>query len=154
MPEMRRNEREIKDREIIDDIIRRCRVCRLGLCDGNQPYIVPLSFGYDGGHLYFHAAHEGRKIDLIKNNNRACFEFDILNEIVTADQACGWGMRFESVIGSGLIETLDETEEKRHALGWIMRQYGSADRDFPEPMLAKTLVLRLQILAISGKRRP
>lgn len=151
---MRRYEREIIDREAIDDIIRRCRVCRLGLCDGNQPYIVPLSFGYDGCHIYFHAAHEGRKIELIKNNNRACFEFDILNEIVTADQACGWGMRYESVIGSGLIETLDATEEKRNALGWIMRQYGSADQAFSEQVLVKTMVLRFRILSISGKHRP
>ena len=81
---MRRNDREIKDRKEIDGIIRRCRVCRLAMCDDGQPYIVPLNFGYDGRFLYFHAAPEGRKIDIIKRNNRVGFEFDILHDIVTA----------------------------------------------------------------------
>ena len=35
---------------------RSCQVCRLGLCDGGEPYVVPLCFGYDGEALYFHAA--------------------------------------------------------------------------------------------------
>ena len=67
---MHRNEREITDKKDIDDIIRRCRVCHLAMCDEGQPYVVPLNFGYDGGFLYFHAAPEGRKIDIIKRNRR------------------------------------------------------------------------------------
>ncbi len=67
---MRRNDSEITDRKDIDGIIRRCRVCRLAMCDGSQPYIVPLSFGYDGSFLYFHTAREGRKIDIIKRNKK------------------------------------------------------------------------------------
>lgn len=57
---MRRSEREIKDRKVIDDMIRRSRVCRLAMCDEDRPYVVPLNFGYDGSFLYFHAAQEGR----------------------------------------------------------------------------------------------
>ncbi len=96
---MRRNEREIKDRKDMDGIIKRCRVCHLALCDDGQPYVVPLSFGYDGEYLYFHAAREGRKIDIIKRNSRVGFEFDILHDIVTAKQACNWRAKYESVIG-------------------------------------------------------
>ena len=107
---MRRNEREIKGRKDIDDIIKRCRVCHLAMCDDGQPYIVPLNFGYDGGFLYFHAAPEGRKIDIIKRNNRVGFEFDILHDIVTAEQACKWGAKYESVMGSGTAEIVDDLE--------------------------------------------
>ena len=148
---MRRNEREIKDRKEIDDIIKRCRVCRLAMCDDGQPYIVPLNFGYDGGFLYFHAAPEGRKIDIIKRNNRVGFEVDILNDIVTAEQACKWGAKYESVMGSGTAEIVDDLEAKKEALEWIMRQYGNGAWDFKEEILKKTLVLRVQILEISGK---
>ena len=45
---MRRSEREITNRTEIDAIIRSCQVCRVGLADGIEPYIVPMSFGYDG----------------------------------------------------------------------------------------------------------
>ena len=150
---MRRNEREIKDRKDIDGIIRRCRVCHLAMCDEGQPYVVPLNFGYDGGFLYFHAAPEGRKIDIIKRNNRVGFEFDILHDIVTAEQACKWGAKYESVMGSGTAEIVDDLEAKKEALQLIMRQYGNGTWDFKEEILKKTLVLRVRILEISGKAR-
>ena len=150
---MRRNEREIKDRKDIDDIIRRCRVCRLAMCEDGQPYVVPLNFGYDGRSLYFHAALEGRKLDIIKGNNRVGFEFDILHDIVTAEQACDWGTKYESVIGSGTVEIVDDSEAKKDALECIMRQYGKGIWDFPDEILQKTLILRVQILEISGKAR-
>jgi nitroimidazol reductase NimA-like FMN-containing flavoprotein (pyridoxamine 5'-phosphate oxidase superfamily) len=148
---MRRNEKEIKDRKDIDDIIKRCRVCRLAICDGGQPYVVPLNFGYDGRSLYFHTAPEGRKIDIIKRNNRVGFEFDILHDIVTAEQACKWGAKYESVMGSGTAEIVDDLEAKKEALQLIMRQYGNGTWDFKEEILKKTLVLRVRILEISGK---
>jgi nitroimidazol reductase NimA-like FMN-containing flavoprotein (pyridoxamine 5'-phosphate oxidase superfamily) len=120
---MRRNDRKIKDRAFIDGIIRRCQVCHLAMCGDGQPYIVPLNFGYDGRFLYFHAALEGRKIDIIKKNNRVGFEFYILHEIVKAEQACKWGAKYESVIGSGTAEIIDDLDVKKEALEWIMRQY-------------------------------
>jgi uncharacterized protein len=150
---MRKKEREIKDRKEIDGVIRRCQVCRLAMCDDGQPYIVPLNFGYDGSFLYFHCALEGRKIDIIRKNNRVGFEFDILHEIVTAEQACDWGAKYESVIGSGTAKILNNPEDKKEALECIMRHYGSELKDFPDEILKKTLVLRVRILEISGKLR-
>jgi uncharacterized protein len=150
---MRRSDREITDREAIDDIIHRCLVCRLGLSDDGQPYVIPLSFGYDGEALYFHAATEGRKLDILKKNNRVCFEFDIPTHIVTADQACSWGMAYESVIGFGRAEIIRDVDSKRPALGCIMQHYGGPQEDFPEPMLARTLVIRVLIESVSGKAR-
>jgi nitroimidazol reductase NimA-like FMN-containing flavoprotein (pyridoxamine 5'-phosphate oxidase superfamily) len=150
---MRQKDREIKDRAVIDGIIRRCRVCHLAMCDDGQPYVVPLNFGYDGSFLYFHAALEGRKIDIIKRNNRVGFEFDILNEIVKAEQACKWGVKYESVIGSGTAEIVDDLDAKKEALKWIMRQYGSDANDFSDEILKKTLILRVLILEISGKAK-
>lgn len=148
---MRRKEKEIKIRKDIDDIIRRCRVCHLAMSDGDQPYIVPLNFGYDGSFLYFHAATEGRKIDILRKNNKVCFEFDILHDIVKAEQACKWGAKYESVIGSGTAEILDNQDAKKAALEWIMRQYGSDAHDFSEEVIKKTLILRVRVLEISGK---
>jgi nitroimidazol reductase NimA-like FMN-containing flavoprotein (pyridoxamine 5'-phosphate oxidase superfamily) len=150
---MRKNDREIKDGKVIDGIIRRCRVCHLAMCDDGQSYVVPLNFGYDGRFLYFHAALEGRKIDIIKRNNRVGFEFDILHDIVTAERACDWGAKYESVIGSGTAEIIDDSDAKKEALQWIMRQYGSDANDFSDEILKKTLILRVRILEISGKAK-
>jgi hypothetical protein len=150
---MRQKDREIKNRKAIDDIIRRCRVCRLAMCDDGQPYIIPLNFGYDGKFLYFHAALEGRKIDIIRRNSRVGFEFDILHNIVTAQRACDWGAKYESVVGTGTAEIINDVEVKKTALECIMRQYGSEAGDFPEEIMKKTLILRVRILEISGKAK-
>jgi nitroimidazol reductase NimA-like FMN-containing flavoprotein (pyridoxamine 5'-phosphate oxidase superfamily) len=150
---MRKTDREIKDRKDIDGIIGRCRVCHLALCDDGQPYVVPLNFGYDGSFLYFHAAPEGRKIDILRKNNKVCFEFAILQSITESEKACKWGAKYESVIGSGTAKILEDLEAKINALEWIMRQYGSGKRDFAEEILKKTLIFCVQVLEISGKAR-
>ena len=66
---MRRKDREISDYSEIIRIIESCSVCRLGLMDENEAYIVPMNFGYIVENkeltLYFHSAKEGRKIDLM-----------------------------------------------------------------------------------------
>lgn len=150
---MRRKDREINDRGTIDDIIRRCRVCRLGMCDNGQPYVVPMSFGYDGQCIYLHAATEGRKIDILRRNSRVCFEFDILDEMIPSDTACSWGMRYESVIGAGPAEIVTESEAMRVAFDHIMRQYGSDAWTYDEQQLAGTLVIRIGIEEVTGKSR-
>ena len=110
----------------MDAIMACCRVCRLGLCDEGQPYVVPVSFGYDGESVYIHGAGEGRKVEVLKRNSRVCLEFDLLNELVTAEQACSWTMRYESVVAFGRARFLDDAEEKHRALCCIMAQYSRA----------------------------
>jgi hypothetical protein len=61
---MRRTDRQITDRARIEDILRRCRFCRLGLVCEGEPYVVPLCFGYDGQAVYLHMAVEGKKAGL------------------------------------------------------------------------------------------
>ena len=150
---MRRNEREITSRADIDAVIRRCQVCRLGLADGGEPYVVPLCFGYDGGTLYFHAARDGRKLDLMRRNSRVCFESDIVEEIIEASTACGWGMQFQSVLGTGTASTVEDPEEKRRALALIMTQYaGDRPFTFPEEAIDGTAVFLVKIDSIAGKQ--
>lgn len=150
---VRRREREITDRHAIDGIIRRSRVCRLGLCHDGVPYVVPMCFGYDGIHLYLHAAAQGRKIDILESNDRVCFEFDIVHEVTSADEPCGWGMRYESVVGFGTAELVEDPVSRAHALGCIAKQYGAPEGPFADGALRKTLVLRITIHEITGKAR-
>jgi uncharacterized protein len=149
---MRRREREIKDRAVIDAIIRQCLVCRLGLADGEEPYIVPLCFGYDGEALYFHSASDGRKIDILRKNSRVCFEFDIPEGMREAEQGCRWGIKYRSVIGFGTAEIVDDQEGKKKALEIIMAQYSGKEYIFPEDIVTKTTVVRVVIARVTGKQ--
>jgi uncharacterized protein len=83
---MRRKDREITGIDEKLDIISKSKVCRIGLSENNCPYIVPLNYGFsfDDGKLslYFHCAAEGKKTDIIKKNNNACFEIDCDTKLI------------------------------------------------------------------------
>jgi nitroimidazol reductase NimA-like FMN-containing flavoprotein (pyridoxamine 5'-phosphate oxidase superfamily) len=148
---MRRNKDEINDRTAIDAIIRQCRVCRLWLSDGEEPYIVPLCFGYDGEALYFYSALEGRKIDILRKNNRVCADFDIPGEMKEEEQGCKWGIKYRSVIGFGTAEMLDDREAKLKALKILMAQYSDKEYAFPDDVVTKTAIIKVVIARITGK---
>ena len=73
---MRKKEYQITDFSEIEKIIESSLICRLGLCNNNIPYVVPLNFGYKEKVLYFHSAPEGKKIEYIRKNNNVCFEIE------------------------------------------------------------------------------
>ena len=156
MRPMRRKDRQVTDPGIIEDILSRCTVCRLGLRDGDQVYIVPLNFGWeaeDGRYtFYFHGAAEGRKLDLLRANGRAGFELDTGYRLHPADRACGWSTAFQSIIGEGPVSFVEDPAEKRRALGRILvHNTGREDWEFPDAMLNATCVYRLTAEELSCK---
>jgi nitroimidazol reductase NimA-like FMN-containing flavoprotein (pyridoxamine 5'-phosphate oxidase superfamily) len=122
------------------------------MVDGDKPYMVPMNFGYKDECLFFHSAREGRKIDLIKKNPNVCFELDQLIKFKKAKIACDWGIEYKSVIGSGKAQLLDNLEEKIDALNVIMSQYSDRIFEYPDEMLEKTIVIKVQIDSMSGKQ--
>ena len=149
---MRRVEKEIKNRAEIDAVIRRSRVCHLGLSDEGLPYVVPLCFGYDGQVLYFHCAQEGRKLNILRRNNKVCFAFDILEGMIEADQGCSWGIRYQSVIGYGTAHLVEDIAEKQHAVTLLMAQYSPRTFSFPPEIVSRTAVVRIEIESLTGKQ--
>ncbi len=150
---MRRSDKEITVRGEIDDVVRGSDVCRLAFAVGDEPYLVPVSFGYDGQSVFFHTAESGRKIDCIAANNRVCFEFERDVRLVShPDKPCSWSFTFESVIGFGTVDELTAPEEKAQGLNEVMQQYSDKTWDFDPGILAKTRVWRISIESISGKR--
>lgn len=149
---MRRKDRQISDEAQLSSIIAESRVCRLAMLDGNRPYIVPLCFGYQPGFLFFHSAPRGKKIDLLRHNPNVCFEFDLTYGMVESAKACQWSMKYRSVIGFGKALFIENPEEKREALGIIMRQYTDGEFSFGDEMLEATAVFKVRIESMSGKR--
>lgn len=149
---MRRKDREINDINTIRSIIEKSAVCRLGMNHEDRPYIIPLSFGFDGDCLYFHGALKGLKIDLLRNDPKVCFEFDTLHETISEEKACDFGMRYHSVIGTGKAVFIESREEKCRALDMIMAQYSDREFNYPDNMLDAIAVIKVQIETITGKQ--
>jgi uncharacterized protein len=150
---MRRKEKEIKENGGIEEIIKRALVCRLAMSVEDRPYVVPLCFGYKEGSLYFHCAREGMKLEMLRKNNRVCFEWDVDHALVTAENGCDWTMKGQSVVGFGRAYIVDDPDEKRAGLDVIMEHYG-AERPFSykEKGFHKALIIRVEIESMNGKK--
>lgn len=157
---MRRIDRQIADVNEIVGVVAACRVCRLGMIDEGEPYIVPLNFGYEYTAegklvLYFHSAREGRKMRALRASPRVCFEMYVDNGLIEADVPCKHSYAFESVIGWGDVEFFEDAAEKTRALNLIMlHQTGKpAEFSYPEAMLAAVALYRVTADSFTGKRR-
>ena len=154
---MRRKDREVRRREDLLAMISQCKVCRLGLWDGEEVYVVPLNFGYeerDGAlHLFFHCAREGRKLDILRNNPKAAFEMDGNHLLVEGNTPCQYGYSYCSVMGRGMVEILEKDAEKIHALNRIMLHQTGREAALTPSMARTVCVLRLKAESVSGKLR-
>ena len=124
---MRRKDREVTDLSQLEKIIQQCDCIHLGLLDGDYPYVVPMNFGYertgDQFTFYMHAASEGKKLSLIKANPNASFCMDTGHGLVKGEVPCSWSFLYESVMGRGRINLVQEPEEKRRGLQAVMAHY-------------------------------
>ena len=156
--DMRRKDREITLLSDLLAVIKEQKVCRLGLCEYNQPYIVPLNYGclYEGGilSLFFHSAHEGKKIAIIRSNNRACFEIDCDHALVSGEKACDYSFAYTSVMGAGIIEFITAREEKILALNRIVKHQSGKDKTYKiaDANLNAVTVYKLTVNELTGKR--
>ena len=154
---MRRNDREITDYDKITAIMDTCDVCRLGLSENGTAYIVPLSFGYqmDAEHhitLYFHSAAEGRKLDIIRQNASVAFEMDTAQQLFRhGTDACGYGMRYQCVMGTGTARLITDNNEKAAAFDHIMAHYTHQRLPYSQQALSAATIIAVDVTSISCK---
>jgi len=150
---MRRKDKEISDKEIIEQLLSGSDICRIAMIDGNRPYMVPLNYGYAGNALYFHSASAGKKINILKQNNRVCFEIENYNEIIRDEIPCEWTAKYRSLIGYGTIEFITGHEDKKKGLDVIMAHYGKTGINvYKDNLIENIIILKLNIEEISGKQ--
>jgi nitroimidazol reductase NimA-like FMN-containing flavoprotein (pyridoxamine 5'-phosphate oxidase superfamily) len=148
---MRRSEKEVTDRKEIDAVINGAMVCRVGLVDGDEAYIVPMNFGYSEGCLWFHCALEGRKMRLIERTGKACFEIDIDEGLVLDKDAYRCSNNFRCVMGTGRIGIVTSAEERAKGVEVLMRHYHPGEYVVTDKCMGKTAVIKLEIESISCK---
>lgn len=151
---LNRKDREITDRQEIISLLGRCDTVRLGLFDGEQPYVVPVSFGLDTAGedpvIYFHCAKRGMKVDCIRHSQKVCIEADIFYKVEPTER--GITARYESVIGFGSISEV-EGEEKVYGLTRLLEHYGRFDYPVDKCRgLDGTAVYKIVLHSLTGKR--
>ena len=150
---MRKSRQEIRDRNILEEILSNQIICRLAMVDGDRPYLVPVNYGYRDGCLYIHSAPDGKKMDLLRKNPEISFEVEEPVEITKGERACDWSTRYRSVVGHGRAEILWDVDSKQEGLAVIMAQHGAPELlEFNAGSMQKMVILKISIASMTGKQ--
>lgn len=153
MFDMRRKDRE-QTREFAMDTIDQSPYGTIAMTEANgSPYCVPLSLVRDGDVLYFHAAPEGKKTELLRLRPAVCVCFadgvkPIAQEFTTA---------YRSAIVRGNAAEVTDEKEKIHALRLICEKYAAENMaGFDQAIaqsLTRTAVWKITMEEVTGKSK-
>ncbi len=155
---MTRREQEITDINEIIRILDEAKIAHIGLVDGDEPYVVPMNYGYvmENGKLtiYLHGAKRGRKLDVIRANPKVFFEAECDLVPFEGDVACRYGIAYSSIMGSGTAEIIEDVEEKKLALSLLMKTQTGKDFEFEDKMTTIVSVIKINVSQYTAKFRP
>ena len=155
---MRRSDRKITDKALIEQFIAKEQIIRIAFYDNGDLYIVPINYGYiyenEKYIFYFHGAKAGRKYELSKTSPMVGFEIDGAYELLEADVACDYSAKFQSVIGTGRLSIIEDDEEKIKGLNVLMGHIsGNSKWDYSKEMVDAVAVYRLEVEKLSCKAK-
>ena len=155
---MRRNDREITDTGAIEAFISKEQIIRIAFYDNGDIYIVPVNYGYNNDNgsftFYFHGAKAGRKYELAKLAPKVGFEIDGNYELIENESVCRYSAKFQSVIGTGVLELVEDKDEKIAGLNCMMKQAsGRQDWSYDDKMLDGVAVFRLRAEKMTCKAK-
>ena len=156
---MRRKDRQITEIESIRAILDKAKVLHLAMIDGDRPYVVPLNYGYtlENGALtlYLHSAREGRKLDVLRQNDRVAFVLETnVSQVSGGDIPCKYGEAYASVMGEGTAVLLDDPVQKIEALQILMKTQTGREFAFTPAMAESVAVIRVNVDSFTAKARP
>ena len=155
---MTKREFKITDTEQIREILDTAKVLRLGLAVDNEPYVVPLNYGYtlaDGKlTFYMHSAVKGKKLDMIRANPNVYFELDCDLIPFEGKVACQYGLAYSAVMGRGKATLLEDPEQKMEAMSILMKSQTGKDFTFNERLVSIVTAIRLDVTEFTAKHRP
>lgn len=148
---MRRFGQQIGDSECIDVLVKGKRGVLAVLGDDDYPYAVPMNYVYEDGHVYFHGAREGHKIDSVRRHDKA--SFCVVSDGVREKN--DWWFHFVSVIVFGRIREVSDEENRNRLLRLLGGKYLPTKEMLEDEMrqaAARAAVLDLEIEHMTGKR--
>ncbi len=153
-----RREQEITDMNEIIHILDESKIAHIGLVDGDEPYVVPMNYGYvmENGKLtiYLHGAKRGRKLDLIRANPKVFFEAECDLVPFEGDVACRYGIAYSSIMGKGTAEIIEDVEEKKLALSVLMKTQTGKDFEFEDKLTTIVSIIKINVSQYTAKFRP
>ena len=158
MQGMTKRERQVTDPQQILDILNKGKVLHLGLAVDNEPYVVPMNYGYtmENGNLvlYLHSALRGKKLAMIRKNPNAFFEIDCDLQPFEGVKPCQYGLVYSSIMGRGTASLVDDVEAKKQAMMALMKTQTGKDFIFEDRWVDIVAVIRIDVAEYTAKHRP
>ena len=157
-PGITKRERQVTDLQEIIRILDTANILHLGMVDGDEPYVIPMNYGYtmrDGKlTLYLHGATKGRKLDLIRKNPKVCFSLECDVVPFEGKLPCQYGTVYSSVMGRGVAEIVEDVEQKKEAMTILMKTQTGKDFSFTDKLVSIVSVIRISVSDYTAKHRP
>lgn len=151
-------EKLVTDMNEIVKILDNSKVVHVGMIDGDEPYVVPMNYGYtleDGKlTLWLHCAKRGRKLDVLRANNKVFFEMECGIQPFDGDIACRYGISYSSIMGRGTAEIVEDVEIKKAALTHLMKTQTGMHFDFEDKMASIVSIIKIDTVEFTAKHRP
>ena len=155
---MTKREFQITDEAKIRAILDTAKVLHLGLAVDNEPYVVPMNYGYcmEEGRLtlYLHSAVKGKKLDMVQANPRVFFELDCDRMPFEGKVPCQYGLVYSSIMGRGTASIVEDVEEKKQAMSLLMKTQTGKDFSFEDRLVSIVSVIRIDVTEYTAKHRP
>jgi nitroimidazol reductase NimA-like FMN-containing flavoprotein (pyridoxamine 5'-phosphate oxidase superfamily) len=142
-----------QEKAIIEDIIRQCKICFIGMMDGQGfPYVLPMNFGYEGDAIYLHSAPEGSKITALEANPNVCITFCPEPELAYQHEevACSYRMKGGSVLCRGKVVFVEDYDAKIEALNILMKQYSDKTYTYSAPAVQNVRIWKVEPIEITA----
>ena len=153
---MRRKEREITDKAVLETVIKESFYVSLAMHTDAAPYQIPMNFGYDDGVIYLHSAREGQKMAVLRaagGSLSASALFVAKAALLDRGKpnACDLSTRYASVIATGTLAEVTDPEERMRGLRCLAAQLGVSERPIDEGQTKGIAILKLHVAAMVGK---
>ena len=144
--------------EQIRHILDSGKVLHLGLSVNDEPYVVPMNYGYawEDGKLvvYLHSAVRGKKLEMVQTNPKVFFSIDCDRMPFEGRVPCQYGMVYSSIMGRGVASIVEDVEEKKRAMTLLMKTQTGKDFTFEDRLVTIVTVIRIDVSEYTAKHRP
>ena len=153
-----RREKMITDESEIIKILDESKVVHVGMVDGDEPYVVPMNYGYtmaDGKlTIWLHGAMQGKKLDILRKNPKVFIEMECELKPFEGSVACKYGLSYSSLMGRGSAEIVEDVEQKKVGLKALMKTQTGKDFEFEDKLTTVVSVIKIECTEYTAKHRP
>lgn len=137
--------------EQIGHVLRSELIGRIGCSDGENIYVLPITYVFDGDYIYAHS-REGNKIEIMRKHPQVCFEVDSIETLA----------HWRCVLVHGKFQELNRQDEKNalqilkerlmpYLLSDTMKPKGLDQERKSIEKERRPVVYRIQITSMTGR---